>query len=263
MLSVSPESSTTSPTDFKLTWSGLTSPASNDWIGQYCVGSAGPSANGPWAYLSTCPGWASGSCSLQLTVSDPLAQPGCKSLEFRIYRDPSPYRLVVASPPVSWNTSGAGGDATPRQLRLAYGASPQTTMALSWTSNDGATPALVQLGAAPGDYSLGNFSAAEAVTYTEADSCGAPRAYSFPGFFHHALLTGLQPATRYYARTVQGGAVSAETSFATGKPVGRGGAVRAVWYADMDIGGGDGAAGTAARVAARARNTDFFPGRPG
>jgi hypothetical protein len=53
------------------------------------------------------------------------------------------------------------------------------------------------------------------------------------GFFHHALLTGLQPSTRYYVRPVQNGTRGNETSFVTGKPLGADRATRFVMFGDM------------------------------
>lgn len=246
-LSASPASTNSSPTTFTITWTGVPSPQSSDWVAQYCVGSD-ESLYGPWSYVSVCAGWASGACSLQLTVSDPLVQAPCATLEFRMYRDPSPYKLLFTSNPVAWNTS-SGGSTTPRHVRLAYGASPQTSMHFSFTTDDGTAPAFVAYGTAPGAYTDNVTSAA--VTYTAADSCGAPRAWHSPGYFHHAFLTALSPGTRYYAAPSQGGVVGPETTFMTGAPVGRASSVRAVVYADMDISGGDGAAGTAERVGAR------------
>jgi hypothetical protein len=186
---------------------------------------------------------------MPLVVSDPLVQAPCSEIEFRLYRDPAPYTLLVTSNPVSWNTT-SGGSTTPRHVRLAYGADAQTSMHFSFTTDDGTAPAFVAFGTSPGSYTA-NATAAAAVTYAAADTCGAPRAWHPPGYFHHAFLTALAPGTRYYAAPSQGGVVGAETSFVTGAPLGRASAVRAVVYADMDISGGDGAAGTAERVGAR------------
>ena len=250
-ISVSPASATVSPTTFQVAWS-VSSPQSTDWVSQYCVGSD-VSDFGPWAYVSVCAQWASGACSMPLTVSDPLAQAPCAAIEFRLYRDPAPYTLLATSAAVAWNTSGGGGGGggAPRHVRLAYGADAQTSMHFSFTTDDGSAPAFVAFGTSPGAYTA-NVSAAAALTYTAADTCGAPRAWHSPGFFHHAFLTSLAPGTRYFAAPSQGGAVGAEVSFVAGAPLGRASSVRAVVYADMDVSGGDGAAGTAGRVAARA-----------
>lgn len=255
-LTVTPSQATTSPTTFTVTWRNVDSPQSTDWVAQYCAGGAEP-AFGPWQYVSVCEGWATGSCSMQLTVSDPLAQAPCAAIDFALYRDPSPYTLLARTPAVPWNTSTPAGSAAPRHTRLAYGVDPRSEMHVSWDSDSADAPAVLQLGLAPGAYALPNVTAAAAQSYTAADSCGAPSAWRFPGFFHHALLTGLAPFTRYYARPTQGAAVGAEFSFVTGKPASAATPVRALVYADMGTSGGSGAVGTAARAAALAPTVDF------
>lgn len=93
-------------------------------------------------------------------------------------------------------------------MRVSYGKQPQTQMHVSWTSDDAVTPGVVQLGTAPGVYDLPSVAAAAPLTYAAGDSCGAPSAWSPPGSFYHALVAGLQPGTRYYARPTQVGGVS-------------------------------------------------------
>lgn len=162
-----------------------------------------------------------------------------------------PYTFLGQSNAVVWKPVP---NSTLRHERLAYGTDPSTQIHFSFTTADGTAPALVQLGTAPGTYSR-NVSAAEAVTYTASDSCGKPSAWSFPGYFHHAAISGLSPATRYYARAVQGSAVGAETSFMTGKVPSALSSIRALVFADMSISNGDGAVKTAARIAERAGNS--------
>ena len=255
-MSVTPDSATSSPTTFTVSWTGAPSPLSTDWVAQYCEGGS-VSAFGPWLYVSQCSSWASGSCSLQIEVSDPLAQAPCTSIMFDMYRDPAPYSLLGQTPAVPWNTSTPTGDATPRHVRLSYGTDPSSEMHVSWTSNSNAALGLLLLGTAPGVYTA-NVTAAAGITYTAEDSCGSPSAWRFPGYFHHSLATGLQPATRYYALPTQGGVVGVETSFVTGKPPSRDTPVRAIVYADMGTSGGYGAVGTAAAAAARAPGADFL-----
>lgn len=115
-------------------------------------------------------------------------------------RDPSPYTLLGVGNVLSWS---APSEASIRHVRISYGRQPQTQMHVSWTSDDSITPGLVQLGTAPGVYDLPAVPAAVPLTYSPSDSCGAPKAYSPPGYFYHALVAGLRPATRYYARVMQ------------------------------------------------------------
>jgi hypothetical protein len=100
---------------------------------------------------------------------------------------------------------------------------------------------VLQLGVASGVYDLPNRTAAPPVTYSPATMCGATG--SDPGHFYHVFLDGLAPATRYYARPVQGATVGPEASFVTGKPLGGGVATRFVLYGDMAESGAPGAVG--------------------
>jgi hypothetical protein len=77
-----------------------------------------------------------------------------------------------------------------------------------------------------------------------------------PGFFHHALLTGLEPNTRYYVRPVQNNTQGNETSFVTGKELGANVATRFVMFGDMYISSGEGAAATCKNLAQRITSPD-------
>lgn len=163
-------------------------------------------------------------------------------------RDPSPYKLLGVGNALSWS---GPRDASIRHLRTSYGRQPQTQMHVSWTSDDSITPGVVQLGTAPGVYDLPSVPAAAPLTYSRTDSCGAPSAYSPPGFFYHALITGLRPATRYYSRAVQGNSTGPEASWVTGKALGPDVGTTFAVYADFATSGGDGSVATAQRVQAR------------
>lgn len=233
-------------------YSGVVSPQSTDWVAAYCVG-APETSFGPWTYVTACSGWASGACSLPFSLQ--YSDLNCPSLEFRLYRDPSPYTLLGTSNAVIW-TAGPGANSL-RHVRVSYGAVPQSEMHMSVTSDDGASPVVIQLGTASGVYSLPNTTAADAVTYYAEDSCGTPAAWSFPGYFHHALLTGLTPATRYYARAVQGSTIGREVSWVTGKPLGADVATAFAAFCDMGTSGGSGAVDTVARLSPRLGDLDF------
>lgn len=90
-MTATPGEATTSPTLFTITWSGVSNPQSTDWVAQYCAGASNPynSNFGPWAYVDVCDNWVSGSCSMTLTVADPLVQAPCDSIVFAMYRDPA------------------------------------------------------------------------------------------------------------------------------------------------------------------------------
>jgi acid phosphatase type 7 len=245
MLTAAPAVLTTATAVVNVTWEGVTQPASTDWVSAYCVG-APESAFGAWFYVTGSPGWATGAGALSFTVT----YAGC-ALEFRYYRDPAPYTLVGTSNAVAW---AAPPNNTLRHVHLAYGRVPQTQMHVSWTSDDGVTPAVLQVGhTRSGVYDLGNVTVPPPVTYAEGDLCGpSVTGYAFPGYFFHAFVAGLAPGTRYWVRPVQGGTLGAEVSFVTGKPVGPGVDTRFAVFGDMDVSGGAGAAATAAHVTALA-----------
>ena len=230
------------------TWSGIANPASSDWVSFYCVG-APESAFGAWSYVTACKGdFTTGACALDFDVT----YAGC-DIEFRYYHDPAPYTLAATSNTVHWAPSA---NTTIRHIRLAYGRTPQRQMYVSWTSNDGLTPGVLQLGSASGMYDLPNVSAAPAVTYSPATMCGATG--TDPGFFYHAFVDGLAPATRYFARPVQGDTVGAEATFVTGKPLGPNVETKFLLYADMYVSADSGADATAAHSAALTNEVDFL-----
>lgn len=245
------------PHDFApivVSWAGVPSPASSDWVAQYCVGDP-LDAWMEWAYVSESAGWATGAGSLTFDAF----RTGC-ALEFRLYRDPAPYTLLATSNAVVW----PGGPSAPYQVHLAYGASAQTQMSVSWTTAPAATappPGVLQVGTAPGVYDLPNVTAAPPLTYAAGELCQAPantsspEYWTHPGYFHHALVSGLAAGTRYYVRPIargpDGDAPGAETSFVTGAPVGPDVPVRFVTYGDMAVSAAPGAVDTSLRVSAR------------
>ena len=171
VISASPAAPVDPTETFNITWDGAPNAESTDWIAAYCVG-APVSANQAWAYVDVSPNWVTGSGSMSLVAT----MSGCE-VEFRMYRDPSPYTLMGASNVVRW----AGGNVTARHVRIAYGVSPQTQATVSWTSSDATTTAVLLVGTAPGIYDLPSVTAAAPVTYLADDSCGAPSAWSHPG----------------------------------------------------------------------------------
>ena len=255
-MTASPSVLNESPSTVNLAWEGVTSPQSSDWVAQYCADAPGPDGFGPWAYVSTCSAgdYTKGSCT---AFTLPVSEDGlpCNATKFSYFRDPAPYRFVVSSNTVSWNTPSRGD--APRHVHIAYGVEPRTSMSFSFTTNDNVAPAVVQVGSAPGVYDFGNFTAAPAITYAANDCCGASGAWSFPGYFHHAFIHGLSANTRYFALPTQGGVAGVETTFKTAPPLGTGTTAKAILMADMGESGGSGAVTTATRMAARAADIDF------
>ena len=240
-----------------VSWTGAPSPQSTDWVAIYCVG-APISEWGQWTYVTDAPSWASGSGFLSFLVAR-----SCGSVEFRMYRDPSPYALLGASNAITW---AGGSGAGPFQHRVAYGDEPQTMVTVSWTDMGALDAgAVVMLGASPGSYELGNFTPAlgSPLSYAAADLCTSPANTSgpdhwqFPGVFYHVPLANLSPSTRYFYRAVSNGVASAtEFNFVTAKPLGADVATRFVLTADMSESGAPGAVDTSARITQRVTTLD-------
>ena len=248
-LAASPAAPRAAIANVTVAWSGVASPQSTDWIAQYCVGAPLPDW-GQWSYVTADAGWASGSGRMTF-----IAVRSTCDIEFRLFRDPSPYTQLGVSNAVSWGPPQAA-----YQLRVAYGAPPQTAMAVSWTS---AAPdaAWLLVGAAPGGPYTLNVSAAPAVTYAAKECCQAPAttegagAWTPPGFFHHASVAGLAPNTRYFAVPVQAGVAGDEISFKTAKALAADAAVSFVAYGDMAVSAAPGAVETSLRVSALLDNS--------
>ena len=244
----SPTTPTATIANLTVTWSGAPDPRPTDWIAIYCT-DASISDWQEWDYVNAAEGWSSGAGRLSFVQ----ARTDC-ALEFRMYRDPSPYTFVGKSNSVSWPGAGTG---QPYQQRIAYGYHPQTMMTVAWTSMNETKDALVMVGLASGNYNLGNFTPAPATTYYAADSCAEPAtksgpgAWRFPGYFYFANVSGLTAGTRYYAKAVVNGHAGAEMTFVTGKPVGPDVDTRFVMYGDMSISGAPGAVETSFRITDR------------
>lgn len=252
-----------------------------DWLATYCVSAPNASAwAGTWAPTGSCAAWATGACTITAWTLAYDAFEGCSHIEFRLYRGSGPpyptsttteesELLLATSSALEWAVVPPPFPAI-RHVRISYGRQPQTQMHVSWTSDDPATPGRVLLGSAPGVYDYPSVPAAAPLTYSADDTCGPPSAWAPPGHFFHALLTGLRPSTRYYARPVQvrfagvlsipghhppsmpqGGASGPETTWVTGKARDPDAAVAFAVVADFDVTGGSGSVTTAARIAGR------------
>lgn len=85
---------------------------------------------------------------------------------------------VVSAGPHFWRQLALTADAPPSQLHLAFGRDAATEMSVSWMTPAAVDAPFVQLG--------GERVAAQTIQYP-----------GYPGFFHHASLSGLSPATQH------------------------------------------------------------------
>lgn len=241
----SPAQPITAIANLTVTWSGVPNPQSTDWIALYCSGDS-ESAWQEWSYVSISPGWATGSG----TMSFLQTRSEC-DLEFRMYRDPSPYTFLGKSNTISWRGAGSG---MPYNQRISYGYDAQTMITIGWTSMNQTNDAIVMVGQSTGNYNVGNFTAFPPSTYYAKDSCTAPAtttgpdAWEFPGYFYFANVTNLTSNTRYFAKVIVLGVAGDEITFVTGKARGSEVDTQFVMYGDMYISGVPGAVETSERV---------------
>jgi len=103
-----------------------------------------------------------------------------------------PGAVAAQSPPVAVANPNA-----PTQIRLAL-TGYEESMRVTWSTQEAGAP-VVRWGTAPGQY-LSKASGTSS-TYTAADLCAEPAngmGWKTPGMINTALMTGLQPNTRYY-----------------------------------------------------------------
>ena len=249
-----------------------------DWVGQTCAGA--PIED----YIEFSPvdfTHQDGSSAGWLTF--PVFRSRC-DFTFSYYRGKQPLwpsgAALAQSAPITW--AGSWADA-PFHTHVAFGGEDaQHSMVISFSTNStpGSGGVLVQLGTAPGAYTLPNATDAESTTYGAEDLCNAPANttsvdfWQWPGIFHHVTARGLAPGTRYYARPVAGGVPGDEVTFVTGKALGPDVPVTFASFGDMSVtqyvldgdggkdmpDGGPGAVGTARRLRERidsAADIDF------
>jgi len=248
-------------------WTGLVAPnVHTDWVGQMCSTATDVLDYLEWAKASECADPAPTACALNFTIYRARCE-----YEFVLWRGEQPLHPSGVPLAVSNTVAWAGDPLAPFHVRVAYGgADASSSMYVSFTTNQSTSDVVVQLGTAPGVYDLPNGTDVESTTYAADDLCNAnanvsaPYRWVWPGVFHHVLLRGLQPGTRYYARPVAGGShAGPEATFVTGRPLGADVPTAFVGFGDMSItqydyvagdlpetpSTGPGAVGTARRVA--------------
>ena len=217
-------------------WSGVPSPnRTTDWIGQVCVGYPIESYL-EYAKIDAEPRWATGAGSLTFTVF----RARC-SYEFRYFRGKQPLWpsgvVIATSNPLTW----AGDPAAPFHVHSAFAGDAATSMTLSFSTAGPPQGVVVQLGTSSGAYDMPNATDAETTTYSATDLCNAPANetspdyYQPPGYFTHVLISGLQPATRYFARPVANGAPGPEASFITAAAASPNADVTFAVFGDMSV----------------------------
>jgi len=218
-----------------VSWSNFTDANHDtDWIGQVCVGYPIDTYL-EWAKIYECATWATGACSMSYTVF----RARC-AYEFRLFRGKQPIWPTGVVLAVSNSVTWAGDPLAPIHVHSAFGGEDAQRSAYVSCSTNASAAVVVQLGTQSGVYDLPNATEVESTTYGAGDLCNAPANttapfyYEWPGYFHHALIRGLQPGTRYFARPVADGVhVGAEATFVTGAALGADVPVSFAAFGDM------------------------------
>jgi Purple acid Phosphatase, N-terminal domain len=249
VLTVTPSKLSNAFENVTVSWTGVTNPNSTtDWIGLFCIGY--PIGDYYEYDLSTSSStWMQGYGSLSFIIF----QIPC-IYEFRFYRGKPPLYPVSTLLATSNNITWDADNKKPYQIHLSLGTIPQKSMYVSWTSSVLA-PGLVRVGKSSGFYTW-NVSTQEIITYNAADLCTAPANtssidyWTFPGYFYHTLLVGLEANTRYFVLPIVGEVAGEEITFKTASEVGSF-PVTFAHFGDNWVSGGDGSVMTHIRLKER------------
>eukprot|EP01116_Phalansterium_solitarium_P007052 TRINITY_DN19529_c0_g1_i1.p1 TRINITY_DN19529_c0_g1~~TRINITY_DN19529_c0_g1_i1.p1 ORF type:complete len:598 (+),score=186.56 TRINITY_DN19529_c0_g1_i1:128-1921(+) len=150
-------------------------------------------------------------------------------------------------------------------MRLAYGDDPARSMWVSWTTtleHADKPPTVFVSTSADGPYDQKFVGTSH--TYHAKDMCNAPANitsplhYSFPGWMHDVLVTGLNPSTRYYIRYGHDTELGyGESSFVTASAPSADATVRFVQFGDMALSLGAGAMATVEHILQLSKEIDF------
>lgn len=114
---------------------------------------------------------------------------------------------TVAAGPTLWQRPGHAA-APPSGIHLTYGADPGREMVVSWSTPSSVDNPRLLLGGTSG----------ELTQVIAAESTASPGLETVQ---HHARISGLDPAGRYFYRAVHDGATSTEFGFTTAHPGGK------------------------------------------
>ncbi|XP_059072170.1 probable inactive purple acid phosphatase 9 [Cryptomeria japonica] len=187
-----------------LRWEDISSPSGKDWVGIYSPPDSADDRFIGFIYLSSCPNWKKGSCSINLPLIN-LRSP----YEFRIFhwdnsinarpvhgdRNPLPStaHFLAKSQSVTFRNLN-----DPAQLHLAF-TSNQDEMRVMFVTKDD-LKSYVQYGL--GEEGLDEVAEAVSITYKQSDMCDAPAntnlGWRDPGYIHDAVMQRLKPGKRYF-----------------------------------------------------------------
>ncbi|KAJ7518829.1 hypothetical protein O6H91_20G010200 [Diphasiastrum complanatum] len=189
-----------------LTWTNIQSPSPLDWIGIYSPPESKIDHYIGYLLLSSCISWTEGTCSLEVPLVNMRS-----GYQFRLYHgvpvnisentlldeDGNPLPSTATQLAVSKNVDFFNSN-EPTQIHLSPTSSAQE-MRVLFVIKD-LIGSFVKYGL--GSHSLSSIQASRTYSYKQSDMCHAPANSSIgwrdPGYFHDALLKGLEPEKRYF-----------------------------------------------------------------
>ena len=221
-ISVSPLFPNETYANITVSWTGVDSPAADDWIGAYCpfqndttafityieVGTGAPYGKpypyGPYIpYVnSSASTWADGHGNVTFSLPDIRCNYEFLYLRRSAEQNGTSTSTVIAqgADPVTFKFG------QPIGVHLAYTHDP-TEMRVSWNSGSTALPIVSYR--PRGSNALFQAQGGTTQTYSADDLCGSeaaevqPQNFIDPGYFHTAVMTGLKPGTEYEYYVVQ------------------------------------------------------------
>ncbi|GLJ18825.1 hypothetical protein SUGI_0336310 [Cryptomeria japonica] len=189
-----------------LHWEGISSPLDLDWVGIYSPPNSADDHFIGYIFLSSCPNWKKGSCSINLPLIN-LRSP----YEFKIFHWdksqitnttpvdsdhnplPSTANLLAKSQVVTFQNLNH-----PAQVHLAFTSNEDEMRVMFITKDD--FKSYVKYGLE--EEGLDEMAEALSITYKQSDMCDAPAnttlGWRDPGYIHDAVMQGLEPGRRYF-----------------------------------------------------------------
>ncbi|CAN0929470.1 Probable inactive purple acid phosphatase 2, partial [Linum grandiflorum] len=206
-LTVSPTVLNRSGDAVTVTWSNVPSPSSLDWVGIYSPPDSRHDHFIGYKFLSSSPGWESGSGSLSIPITNLRS-----NFSFRIFgwnkdevnqkhhdHDQNP---IPASKHQLAESGHVGfGSGKPEQIHLAF-TDEEDEMRVMFVAGDGEQRKVRWRREEEDGGEWGDVAAARVVRYEREDMCDSPANSSVgwrdPGWIHDAVMKGLEKGLRYY-----------------------------------------------------------------
>lgn len=207
-----------------VSWSGVKTPGSADWIGLFCPAEVDSHAYLDYVFANTVESHKDGYGKFSVHVYNLRTK-----CEFRYYTNDTHTTILSRSNQLEF----AGGKNTPLQVHLALTGDP-TQMRIQWTSGTKKFPT-VRFGSTPDELLL--IATGVSRTYKNTDMCGPPASSKLhfvdPGYLHDVLLSDLRSSSVYYYQYGTSSAWSGIHNFTTAPSTGSSRPFTFITYGDM------------------------------